>query len=129
MMRRIDGDKVGRWSLRLDAAYCAVLGTAIALAAGWIAQGVALPPLVIAAAGVAVIVWAGGVWWMLSRLPLRRALALVMIANVLAALAVGFVSATAATVLIVVAVMTVAVDIALFAASQAIALRSLPARG
>lgn len=129
MRRRIDGDTFGRWSLRLDAAYCAVLGTAVALAAGWIAQGVALPPLVIAAAGVAVIVWAGGVLWMLSRLPLRRALALVMIANVLAALVVGFVSATAATVLIVVAVMTVAIDIALFAASQAIALRSLPARG
>ncbi|MFB9309338.1 hypothetical protein ACFFRL_09015 [Agromyces hippuratus] len=129
MMRRIDGDTFGRWSLRLDAAYCAVLGTAVALGAGWIAHGVALPPLVIAAAGVAVVVWAGGVLWMLSRLPLRRALGLVMIANVLAALAVGLVSAAAASVLIVVAVLAVAVDVALFATSQAIALRALPARG
>ena len=128
-MRRIDGDTFGRWSLRLDAAYCAVLGSVVALTAGPLAQGVALPPLVIAAAGVAVVVWAGGVWLMLARLPLRRALGIVMIANVLAALAVGFVSATAATALIVGAVLAVAVDIALFAASQAIALRVLPARG
>jgi len=127
-MGRINGDKVGRWSLRIDAAYCAVLGTAVVLGAGWIAQGVALPPLVIVASGVAVVLWAGGVLWMLSRLPLRRALGLVMIANVLAAIAVGFVSATAATALIVAAVLAVALDIAFFATSQAIALRALPAR-
>lgn len=129
MMRRINGDTFGRWSLRLDAAYCAALGTAVALGAGQIAHGVALPPLVIAASGVAVVVWAGGVLWMLSRLPLRRALGLVMIANVLAAIAVGFISATATAVLIVGAVLAVAIDIALFATSQAIALRALPARG
>ncbi|SIN70969.1 hypothetical protein [Agromyces cerinus] len=128
-MRRINGERFGRWSLRLDAAYCAVLGAAVALGAGWIAQGVALPTLVIAAAGVAVVVWAGGVLWMLSRLPLRRALGLVGIANVLASLAVGLVSAAAASVLIVVAVLAVSIDIALFATSQAIALRALPARG
>ena len=125
----MDGDGFGRWSLRLDAAYCAVLGTAVALGARQIAEGVALPPLVIGAAGVAVVVWAGGVLWMLARLPLRRALGLVMVANVLAALAVGLVSATAATALIVGAVLAVVVDIALFATSQAIALISLPARG
>ena len=128
-MRRIDGDTFGRWSLRLDALYCAVLGIAVVLAAGPIAQGVALPPLVIAAVGVAVVVWAAGVMWMLARLPLRRALGLVMIANVLAALAVGLVSLTAATALIVGAVLAVSVDVALFATSQAVALRALPARG
>lgn len=125
---RIDGDKVGRWSLRLDAAYCAVLGTAVALGAGRIAGGIALPPLVIALSGVAVVVWAAGVWWMLSRLPLRTALRLVMIANTLAALSVGLVSVAAATVLMVGAVLAVALDIALFATSQAVALRTLPTR-
>lgn len=128
-MRRIDGDRFGRWSLRLDAAYCAVLGVLVAAGCGRIADAVAFPPLVIAAAGVAVVVWAGGILWMLSRLPLRLALRLVMTANVLAAVAVGFVSVAAATALIVLAVLAVAVDIALFAASQAVALRALPARG
>lgn len=128
IMRRINGEKFGRWSLRLDAAYCTALGAAVALFAGQIAEGVALPAPLIATAGVAVVVWAGGIMWMLACLPLISALRLVMIANLLAAMAVGFASATAATLLIVLAVVTVAIDIALFATSQALALRVLPAR-
>ena len=100
----------------------------MALFAGRIAEGVALPTPLIATAGVAVVVWAGGILWMLARLPLRSALRLVMVVNVLAALAVGFASATAATPLIVLAVVAVAIDIAFFATSQEIALRALPAR-
>jgi hypothetical protein magn03003830 len=129
IMRRINGEKFGRWSLRLDAAYCVMLGAAVALFSGRIAEGLALPAPLIAAVGVAVVVWAGGIVWMLARLPLRSALRLVMVANTLAAPAVGFASATAATVLIALAVVTVAIDIALFATSQAVALRALPVRG
>ncbi|GAA2181243.1 hypothetical protein GCM10009847_22300 [Leucobacter tardus] len=125
-MRRINGEKFGRWSLRLDAAYCVLLGLGVALFAERIAAGIALAPWLVAAIGIAVVVWAGGVLWMLSRILLRRALRLVMTANLLAALAVGLVSVTAATALIVVAIITVAVDIALFAVSQAVALRALP---
>lgn len=125
-MRRINGETFGRWSLRLDAAYCVLLGAAVAIFAEQIAAGVALSPILIASAGVAVVVWAGGILWMLSRLPLRRALRLVMSANVLAAVAVGFASATAATALVVLAVLAVAIDIAIFAASQAFALRAYP---
>ncbi len=128
-MRRINGENFGRWSLRLDAAYCTVLGAVVAVFSGQIAEGVRLPSLLIAAVGIAVMVWAGGIVWMLARLPLRSALRLVMIANILASVAVGFASATAATLLIVLAVVTVAIDIALFAMSQAVALRALPARG
>ncbi|MFT4081370.1 MAG: hypothetical protein QM638_02185 [Nocardioides sp.] len=127
MTRRIDGDKLGRWSLRLDAVYCAVLGTAVALGAGRIARGVALSPFLIALAGIVVVVWAAGVSWMLSSLSLRMALRLVMIVNVFAAIAVLSVSASATTLLIVLAVLAVAIDIALFATSQAVALRALPA--
>lgn len=128
-MRRINGTKFGRWSLRLDVAYCVLLGLGVAVFAGRIADGVALPPILIATAGITVVVWAGGILWMLARLPLRTALRLVMVANLLAAAAVAFTSAAAATLLVVVAVTTVAIDIALFATSQAIALRALPARG
>lgn len=125
-MRRINGETFGRWSLRLDAAYCVLLGLGVALFAERIASGIALTTWLVAAVGIAVVVWAGGVLWMLSRLPLRRALWLVMSANLLAALAVALVSTTAATVLVVIAVAAVAIDIALFAVSQAIALRALP---
>lgn len=128
-MRRIDGEKFGRWSLRLDAAYCVLLGLGVAVFSGKIAEGVAFSPVLIAAAGIVVVVWAGGILWMLARLSLRTALRLVMVANLLAAVAVAFASAAAATLLVVAAVVTVAVDIALFATSQAIALRALPARG
>ncbi|MFD6054011.1 hypothetical protein [Agromyces sp. NPDC060279] len=126
---RIDGATIGRWSLRLDAAYCAVLGAAVALFAGPVAEAVRLPLPLVVVIGVAVVVWAGLVAWMLARLPLRRALRFVMLANLAAALAVGVVSTAAATVLVVLAVLAVAVDVALFAVSQAVALRRLPAAG
>ena len=129
IMRSINGEKFGRWSLRLDAAYCTMLGAAVALFAGPVSEDIALPAPLIVATGVAVVVWAGGIVWMLARLPLRSALRFVMAANMLAALAVGVVPATATTLLTMLAVVTVAIDIALFATSQAVALRALPARG
>lgn len=98
----------------------------VALFEEQIAEGVALSPFLIAVAGVVVVVWAGWIVVMLARLPLQLVLRIVMVANVLAALAVGSVSLAAATVLIVAAVVAVAIDIALFATSQLIALRTLP---
>lgn len=127
-MTRVNGTTIGRWSLRLDAAYCAVLGIAVALWAGPIAQGVRLPELVIAAVGIAVAAWAGAVLWMVQRVPLRRALRFVMIANIVAATVVAAISVTAATFLVVLAVIAIAIDIGLFAASQAVALGALRAR-
>ncbi len=79
-MSGIDGATVGRWSLRLDAAYCAVLGTVVAVCAGPIAAGVGVASPLVVVAGVTVVVWAGAVLWMLSRLPLRVALRSVMAA-------------------------------------------------
>jgi len=80
---------------------------------------------VLVAAGVAVVLWAGLILLMLARLPMRAALRLVMIANLLAAAAVAALSVTSAAVLVVLAVLAVAVDIALFAGSQAFALRRM----
>lgn len=56
-MMRVNGTTISRWSLRLDAAYCAVLGIAVALWAGPIAEGVRLPELLIATVGIAVAGW------------------------------------------------------------------------
>ncbi|KUF05848.1 hypothetical protein AUL38_03235 [Leucobacter sp. G161] len=104
-----------------------LLGLSIALCAPQISGGVMLPVPLVVGIGAAVVAWAGGVLWMLARLPLRVALRWVMCANLVAAAAVALVSMSAATVLVVVAIVAIAVDVALFAASQAIALHRLPA--
>ncbi|RRD04552.1 hypothetical protein EII34_09600 [Arachnia propionica] len=124
--RRINRDRLGRWSLRLDAGYCTVLGVALVCSSGWITHGLPLPPPLIVVIGVAVVIWAAGIVWMLKRLSLSLALRVVMVANTVAAIAVGLVSVAAATPLVVIAVLAVAIDIALFAVSQAVALRPSP---
>lgn len=125
MTRYADGERIGRRSLRWDAVYCVVLGAAVLVAAPWVGSGVALPVPVIAGVGAAVIVWAGLVVGLLRRLPLRMALRIVMVANVVAAVAVASVSVAAATGFAILVVLAVAVEVALFAASQAAALRLL----
>ena len=125
-MKRINGHKLGRWSLRLDAIYCTLLGASVVLFAAPIAEVVALPQLLIAAAGVTVVLWAGLVLWMLLKLRIQTALRMVMGVNILAALLVAVCVMAAGTLLAVVGVLAVVVDIALFAGSQALALRTLP---
>jgi len=124
-MSRFDSHAVGRWSLRIDTAYCALLGIAVVLTAGVIAEGIALHPLAITAAGVIVVVWAGAIAWMLRLMRLRRALWVVMTVNIVAGIAVALASGLAATPLIAFAVLAIAIDVLLFAASQAVALRGL----
>ncbi|MFE6994348.1 hypothetical protein ACFVAE_00155 [Microbacterium sp. NPDC057659] len=125
-MRRIDGRALGTWSLRLDAIYCVLLGGAVALTAAKISAVVAIPQPLIASAGAVVVLWAGLVLWMLVKLRIRTALQTVMGANVLAAVLVAMCAIAAGTLLAVVAVLAIAIDIALFAVSQALALRTLP---
>lgn len=126
-MRRITGRALGTWSLRIDAAYCLILGIFVAAAAPQIATAVALPvPLLIATGGI-VAVWAGTVLWMVARLTLRRALHLVMGVNILAAALIAIASLTAASTLAIIAVLAIALDVALFATSQLIAIRKLNA--
>lgn len=125
-MRTVDGHRLGIWSLRIDAIYCALLGAAVALGAAPIATVIALPHPLIVAAGVAVVVWSVSVLWMLARLRITTALRLVMGVNVVAALLIGLCVTVSGTLLAVIAVLAVAVDVALFAVSQALALRTLP---
>lgn len=124
-MSRIDGERVGRWSLRLDAAYCAVLGVVVLATVPEIASTLELPHGVIGGIGIATVLWAAVIVGVVARLRLGTALRLVVAANVLAAIGVAGVSTVAVTAIVAVAVLTVAVDVALFAASQVIALRSL----
>ena len=124
-MKRINGRSLGIWSLRLDAAYCLVLGVFVAGMASQIAAVVALPPSLLFATGVIVAVWAGLVLWMVARLRIRLALRLVMGVNVLAAALIAAAALTAASSLVALFVLAIAVDVALFALSQAIAIRKL----
>ena len=126
-MARWNGERIGTLSLRLDAGSCVILGAAVAVEAPFVAATLPLPVWAVVAVGVAVMLWAGLVLLLLARLPLRSALRLVMTANLFASLAVAAVSLGGATVLVVLAVLAIAVDIALFAGSQAVALRRLGA--
>lgn len=126
-MTRWTGERIGRLSLKLDAAYCAVLGIGVAVAAPAIDDSYALPAPLIVAAGLAVAAWALLVILMLRRLALRTALRSVLAVNVVAALVVAGVSVTGTATLAVLAAIAIACDIALFAGSQAVALRRLRA--
>lgn len=124
-MQRMNGQRFGQWSLRLDAIYCAVLGTAVALAADQLAASIALPAVVLRLSGVVVVVWALLVLWMVLKLRLRNALRLVLGVNVLAASLIALCVFTAGNLIAAVAVITIAIDVALFAVSQVVALSRL----
>ncbi|MFF3731236.1 hypothetical protein ACFYXM_13190 [Streptomyces sp. NPDC002476] len=124
-MSRINGRKLGVWSLRLDAAYCLVLGVFVAVTAPQIVTVVELPLPLLFATGVVVAIWSGLVLWMVSRLQIRLALKLVMGVNIVATALIAAASLTAATSVIVIAVLAIALEVALFAVSQAIAIRTL----
>lgn len=125
-MKRVNGHRFGIWSLRLDAIYCTILGVGIAVSASSIADVISLPEPLIAVVGIIVALWAGLVLFLLARLQLRMALRLVLGVNILAALLIAVSAATAGTMLAVVAVLAIAIDVALFAASQIVALRCMP---
>ena len=93
-MRRPPAKSLGRWSLGLDAAYCAVAGMLFVLLAPLVARSLALPAATILLVGVIVIVWAGLICGMLAMLPLRWSLRIEMWANVAAAIAITVLSAT-----------------------------------
>ena len=124
-MARFDGRRLGTWSLRLDAAYCLVLGVSVASASTPIAAVVSIPQPLIVATGIVVAVWAALVLWMLARLQLRSALRLLLGVNVLAALLIAAASMAAVSELVAIAVIAIAIDVALFAASQGIAILRL----
>ncbi|WP_327711090.1 hypothetical protein OG912_23215 [Streptomyces sp. NBC_00464] len=117
--------RLGMLSLRLDALYCLVLGSLVALTAPATESAVPLPLPLIVAVGAAVVLWAGLVEWMRAKLPQPVALRIVLTANIAATVLVGALAVAAVPVLAVLVILTVAVDIALFAGSQAIALTRL----
>lgn len=125
-MTRMTGQTLGLGSLRLDAAYCLILGVAVA-AAGKIAGVIALPESLLFATGGIVVVWAGLVFWMAGRVPMKIALRVVMGVNIVATALIAAASVTAASWFVVAVVLAIAIEVGLFAVSQAVAIRRLAA--
>ncbi|MFF8816581.1 hypothetical protein ACF07D_01120 [Leucobacter sp. NPDC015123] len=126
-MTRMTGQTLGLGSLRLDAAYCLILGVAVAAAAGKIAGVIALPESLLFATGGIVVVWAGLVFWMAGRVPMKIALRVVMGVNIVATALIAAASVTAASWFVVAVVLAIAIEVGLFAVSQAVAIRRLAA--
>lgn len=97
----------------------------MAVSAPQISQVLALPVALIFATGSIVTIWAALVFLMVQRMQLTLALRLVLGVNVLATLLIIAASAAATEAPIALAVLAIAFDVALFAASQLIALRAM----
>lgn len=117
--------RLGTWSLRLDAVYCAVLGIFVAAQARAVTGLVALPEPLVATIGVIVVLWAGLIVLMLAKLSLVLALRIVMSVNGVAAVAVALTTLAAESTAAGLLVASIALEILIFAVSQALALRWL----
>ena len=124
-----NGERLGRLSLRLDSAYCAILGAGVVAAAPVIADVLSVSVWAPVVAGTLVVVWAGLIRAMLKVLSMRAALRVVLCANVVAASAIALVSGIGNSIFISLVVLAIAVDVGLFAGSQAVALRRLRTPG
>lgn len=116
------GERLGRLSLRIDAAYCAIVGFGVIATAPLLEDLLALSSMVLIVVGALTVVWSGGLCWLLVRVPLLVALRIVAAANILAAAALAVFSSLAATVPLSIALVALAIDIAIFAGSQLAAL-------
>lgn len=123
----VTGERLGRLSLRWDAIYCTVLGIGVTVGSAWLAPLLGLSAALVTVLGLAVVAWAVLLTWLTSRLRLRTALRLVLLANVLAAAGIAASSVVVTSLLVGVVVATVAADVAAFAVSQAVAMGRLPA--
>jgi hypothetical protein len=119
----VTGETLGRRSLALDAAYCAVAGLIAIVAFAPLAELLAAPEALLVAAGVATLGWALVVHRLGRLADWRRPVAAVAGANVLAAVAIAALALAAPRLAAQLLLAAVALEIAAFATSQVIALR------
>jgi hypothetical protein len=82
----MNGERLARVTLALDAVYCAVMGLIVIVFRAWIGSLVRLPGAFVGAIGVAVIGWAYVVLGQTVRIDWRRGIKETVAANTLAAM-------------------------------------------
>lgn len=119
----MDAHRVGRVSLRLDAAYCAVAAVLVVAFAGPLAGLFAVPVWVLVAVAGGTAAWAAALWHAAGRVVVRPWLVTVLAANVVAAGAVAALAMSRPAGAFALLLGAVSAEVAAFAVSQAVALR------
>ena len=116
------GEQLARASLRLDALYCAGASAILIVAGSPIARALRIPPAAVRAAGLATGAWAGIVGKLSEAPQWRPSVGAVAAANVIAATGLAAFGLSAPRRVVKTLVMSAATEVALFAASQLMAL-------
>jgi len=119
----VTGETLGRRLLRLDAAYCAGAGLIAVAAFAPLAELLAAPRALLAAAGLAALAWAFLLHRLARRLHWRAPVAVVATVNLLAAGAIAALAFAPPGLAGRLLLAAVAVEVAAFAAGQLAALR------
>jgi hypothetical protein len=119
----VDGQRLGRIALTADAAYCAVAALGVLVFARPLADALAVPIIDVTLAAFGTAAWAVSLRLVARRTVLRPWLVLVLAANVVAASAILALVAARPPDGFSLLLAAVAVEVAAFAASQAVALR------
>ncbi|TCC28066.1 hypothetical protein [Kribbella speibonae] len=115
----------GDRTLRLDVAYCALAALLLLTFARPLAPLTGLPATALAAAGLGVLAWTALLAYLTAVAPRRLALRIVLAVNVVATLAIAITAATSHDTLLTFLLAAVAAEVAAFAVTQALALRTL----
>lgn len=119
----MDRRRLGQTSLRADAAYCAVTSACLAVFTGPASGAVGLPVWTVLAVAAGTAVWAFSLARAARGAQLRPWLVRVLTANIVAAVSIAGLAVTRPRDAVSVLLLAVALEVAAFAASQAVALR------
>ena len=121
----MDGHRLGRISLTADAAYCALAAVCVLAYAQPLANALSVPVSSLAVAAAVTAGWAVVLHLVARRDALRSWLLRVLVANAVAAAAIIGLAISRPRDGVSLLLLAVAVEVALFATSQALALRRL----
>ena len=122
----VSGEALGRGLLRVDAAYCAATGLILIAAVAPLSEILAAPQALLVLGGVAAVAWALVLRQLARRARWRAPVAVVASANLLATAAIAALALATPRLAGQLLLAAVAVEVAAFAAGQAVALRRGP---
>lgn len=121
----MNGDRLARISLRIDAVYCLVIGALVAIVSPFAGSLVGLPIILLVGIGMATSGWGVYVWLLVMRHPIRTSARFVMSANIAVTCLLAVTGLVAGTTVLALGAFVLAVDVAAFAVSQGVALRRM----